>query len=63
MDCPLRPGDRIAGLDAYNAAQRTGSVVETGDPDGWQWRVVIEAPDRRKGGTTRRYTVLWPVAR
>jgi hypothetical protein len=63
MDCPLQPGDLIAGFDAGNHAQRAGVVVEPGEPDGWQWRVVIEAPDRRKGGTTRRYTVLWPVSK
>jgi hypothetical protein len=52
----------IAGVDAVNAAHRTGVVVEAGEPDGDRWRVVIECRDRRKGATgARRYTVLWPV--
>jgi len=61
--CPLRPGDVIAGVDAANGAHRTGIVVETGEAVAWQWKIVIETRDRRKGGTTRRYAVLWPVVR
>lgn len=61
MTCPLQPGDCIAGHDAGNGTQRTGVVVETGDADGDRWRVTIETRDRRKGGTTRTYVVLWPV--
>lgn len=60
--CPLRTGDVVAGVDAGNGAQRTGVVVETGEPDGERWRVVIETRDRRKGATGfRQYTVFWPV--